>query len=120
MNSNEPISPQTIVSSVGQFDMVSQSFVNRSAQCCNATGGIERGAMQYVPSFGREELFIAKGGLHGLTYNTTDDLIGLSKVSVFDPTKQEWWNQTTSGNPPSPRISFCTAGINSTNGTYEM
>ena len=60
------------------------------------------------------------GGLNGLTYNTTNGLIGLSTVSVFDPAKQEWWNQTTSGNAPSPRISFCTAGINSTNGTYEM
>lgn len=116
----EPISPQTLMSGVVQFDMGSQSFANSSAQCCNATGGIERGAMQYVPSFGPKGLFIAMGGLNGLTYNTTNGLIGLSKVSVFDPAKQEWWNQTTSGNPPSPRISFCTAGINSTNGTYEM
>ncbi len=58
----EPISPQTLMSSAVQFDMESQSFVNHSAQCCNATGGIERGAMQYVPSFGPEGLFIAMGG----------------------------------------------------------
>ena len=117
---DEPVSPQTLISDMVQFDMGSQSFVNSTAQCCNATGGIERGAMQYVPTFGPEGMFIAMGGLNGLTYNTTNGLIGLSTVSVYDPAKQEWWNQTTSGNAPSPRVSFCTAGINSTNGTYEM
>ena len=84
----EPISPQTLMSGVVQFDMGSQSFANSSAQCCNATGDIERGAMQYVPSFGPEGLFIAMGGLNGLSYNTTNGLIGLSKVPVFDGTKQ--------------------------------
>ena len=76
----EPISSQTLVSSVVQSDMGSQSFANRSAQCCNATGGIERSAMQYVPSFGPKGLFIAMGGLNGLTYNTTDGLIEMSEV----------------------------------------
>lgn len=116
----EPVSPQTLMSGAVLFDMESQSFTNLSAQCCNATGGIERGAMEFVPSFGPEGLFIAMGGLNGLTYNTTDGLVGLSTVSVFDPATQEWYNQTTTGSPPSPRVSFCTAGINSTNGTYEM
>ena len=116
----EPVSPQTLLSSAVQFDMESQSFTNLSAPCCNATGGIERGAMQFVPSFGPEGIYIAMGGLNGLTYNTTNGLIGLSTVSVYDPAKQEWYNQTTTGSPPSARVSFCTAGINSTNDTYEM
>lgn len=116
----EPVSPQTLMSTAVHFDMESLSFTNGSAQSFNATGGIERGGMQFVPSFGPQGLFIAMGGLNGVTYNTTDGLVGLSTVSVFDPAKQEWWNQTTSGSPPSPRVSFCTAGINSTNGTYEM
>ena len=116
----KPVSPQTLMSGMVEFDMGSHSFVNRSAPCCNATGGIERGAMEYVPAFGPEGIFIAMGGLNGLTYNTTNGLIGFSTVSVFDPAKQEWWNQTTTGNAPSPRISFCTAGVASTNDTYEM
>ena len=117
---DKPVSPQTLLSSAVEFDMESQSFTNLSAPCCNATGGIERGAMQFVPSFGPEGLYIAMGGLNGLTYNTTDGLIGMSTVSVYDPAKQEWWNQTTTGSAPIARVSFCTAGINSTNGTYEM
>lgn len=36
---DEPISPQTLLSGLVQFDMKSQSFANHSAQCCNATGG---------------------------------------------------------------------------------
>lgn len=116
----KPVSPQTLMSGMVEFDMGSRSFVNRSAPCCNATGGIERGAMHYVPAFGPEGIFVAIGGLNGLTYNTTDGVIGFSTVSVFDPAKQEWWNQTTTGNAPSPRISFCTAGVASTNGTYEI
>ena len=65
------------------------------------------------------------GGQHR-TADDDDDgsksLIDFGTVSVFDPAKREWWNQTTTGNDsaPSPRVEFCTAGVNSTNGTYEM
>lgn len=112
-------SPENLIPGMVQFDMVSRSFSNSSVQCCNATGGIYRGALQYVPSFGPEGIHIAMGGQNGI-WNNGPGLIDFGTVSVFDPAKQEWWNQTTTGSEPSPRVEFCTAGINSTNGTYEM
>lgn len=103
-----------------QFDMRSRSFMNKSAPCCNATGGIKRGAMHYVPTFGPAGVIIAMGGQNGASEDTIASLIDFSVVSVFDPAKQHWWNQTTTGSPPSRRIEFCTAGVGSTNATYEM
>ena len=107
--------PQTYIPGMVQFHMASRSFSNSSVQCYNATGKIAKGALHYVPFFGPEGIHIAMGGSSGL-----GGLIGFGTVSVFDPAKQEWWNQTTTGSGPSPRYDFCTAGINSTNGTYEM
>lgn len=113
--------PENLIPGMVQFDMVSRSFSNSSVQCCNATGGIYRGALQYVPSFGPEGIHIAMGGQNGIGNNgVTAGLIDFGTVSVFDPAKHEWWNQTTTGSEPSPRVEFCTAGINSTNGTYEI
>ena len=108
-------SPTPIGENMVHFDMTSRSFENFTVQCCNATNGIAGGAMQYVPSFGPEGIFVVLGGTNG-----NQDLSSFATVSVFDPAKQEWWNQTTTGSEPSPRLQFCTAGINSTNGTYEM
>ena len=113
-------SPTPIGESIVHFDMGSRTFENSTVHCCNATKGIAGGAMQYVPIFGTEGFFVVMGGANGNAPGGAHDLIGFTTVSVFDPAKQEWWNQTTTGGEPSPRMQFCTAGINSTNGTYEM
>lgn len=116
-----PGSPVTPIPGMIQFDMASRSFSNSSVQCCNAIGSIYKGAPQYVPSLGPEGIYIAMGGQNELgDIDAAAGLIDFGTVSVFDPAKQEWWNQTTTGSAPSPRIEFCTAGTNSTNGTYEM
>ena len=104
-----------------QFNMSSRSFTNSTAPIYDAVHGVAKGAMQFVPSFGPEGLFVAMGGINGNNHpNGFVGLIDFGTVSVFDPAKQEWWNQTTTGSAPAPRIEFCTAGVNSTNGTYEM
>ena len=106
-----------------QFNMGTRLFSNFSVECCNATGSIYQGALQYVPSFGPAGIHIAMGGRQRTADVGGDEFNGLidfGTVSVFDPAKREWWNQTTTGSEPSPRVEFCTAGINSTNGTYEM
>lgn len=103
-----------------QFNMAGRSFANASIPCCNATGGIKKGALQYVPSFGPEGITIALGGQNAHRTGGFASLIDFTVVSVFDPVSQQWWNQTTTGDPPSPRIEFCTAGIPSSSDTYEM
>lgn len=113
-------SPTPIGENIVHFDMESRTFENSTVQCCNATKGIAGGAMHFVPSFGPKGVFVVMGGVNGNAIGGSHDLLGFAEVSVFDPAKKEWWNQTTTGNEPSPRIQFCTAGVNSTNGTYEM
>ena len=100
------------------FNMSSRTFVNTSTPATLAnSGAVDNGAMHYVPSFGPQGFFVAMGGD---TIQNVPGLISFDTVAVFDPAKQEWFNQSTTGSPPTSRIEFCTAGIESTNGTYEM
>ena len=113
--------PEDALGGMVQFNMADRSFANISIPCCNATDGIKKGAVHYVPSFGPKGVMLAMGGQNDA--HRTDgfaSLIDFTVVSVFDPVSQQWWNQTTTGIPPSPRINFCAAGIPSTNDTYEM
>lgn len=104
--------------SMVQFNMSSKTFTNISAPAyLAASGAVDNGAMHYVPSFGTQGLFVAMGGD---TIQSSPGLIGFDTVAVFDPEKQQWFNQTTTGSPPTPRLEFCTAGLPSINGTYEM
>lgn len=96
-----------------RFDMRSRTFSNISGFGLVAN----QGCMQYVPPFGPGGLFISMGGFQP---SPGVDLVDFGAVSVFDPTTQQWFNQTTSGSKPTPRSEFCTAGISSTQNTYEM
>ena len=101
-----------------QFNMSSRTFNNiTNPKYVIANGAVDNGEMHYVPSFGTKGLFVSMGGD---TIQNTTGLISFDTVGVFDPETQQWYNQTTTGSPPTARIEFCTAGISSTNHTYEM
>ena len=100
-----------------RFNMSSRLLENVSSTDYPYNGGaVVDGAMHYVPSFGPGGIFVAMGG--GVAQG--DASLAFSMLAVFDPITGNWWNQTTTGAAPIPRIDFCTAGINSTNNTYEM
>ena len=100
-----------------RFNMSSRLLENISSTDYPYNGGaVVDGAMHYVPSFGPGGIFVAMGG--GVVQ--VDASLAFSMLAVFDPITGNWWNQTTTGAAPIPRINFCTAGINSTNNTYEM
>lgn len=101
--------------SMVHFNMSSRTFTDTSTPATLANSGAE--AMPYVPSFGPQGFFVAMGGD---TLQHDSGLVSFNTVAVLDPAKQEWFNQNTTGSPPTSRVEFCTAGIESTNGTYEM
>ena len=99
-----------------QFNMTTKTFSNSSAAGYQTNGTAERGVMHYVPSFGPNGLFVVMGG----DYIIPTDLRDFGTISIFDPLSKKWYQQTTSGSIPKARVEFCTAGVNSTNSTYEM
>ena len=46
-------------------------------------------------------------------------LLDFNHILVFDPASGDWFDQRTSGGPPSPRMDFRTACL-STDDAYEM
>lgn len=104
--------------SMVHFNMSSRTFANTSTPATLANNGaVDNGIMHYVSSFGPQGFFLVMGGD---TIQHVPGLVSFDTVAVFDPAKQEWFNQSTTGSPPTSRLEFCTAGIESTNGTYEM
>ena len=101
------------------FNMTTKTFSNSTASGYSFNGTAEKGAMHHVPSFGPDGLFIVMGG-DGFWHSDYKSLQNLQTVSVFDPSSNQWFNQTTTGNVPQPRKGFCLAGIDSNNGTHEM
>ncbi|KAL8871456.1 MAG: hypothetical protein Q9174_002715 [Haloplaca sp. 1 TL-2023] len=99
-----------------KFDFATQKFTNSTSGLAAATGPVAGGQMNYVPSFGPGGLFLAMGGAN----QTNNENLAFDKVWIYDEISDSWYNQTTSGDQPIPRRDFCTAGVNSTDGTYEI
>ena len=97
-------------------------ITNSSAAGYNANGTAEMGEMHYVPPFGPNGLFVILGGdISPLdTYRPGMNLQSFDQITIFDPLSGNYYNQTATGNLPSPRAQFCTAGVASPNGTYEI
>ncbi|KAL9585505.1 MAG: hypothetical protein Q9212_001489 [Teloschistes hypoglaucus] len=97
-----------------EFDFTTKKFTNSST---NIFGGeATSGQMHYVPSFGPDGVFLTMGGAN----QTDNQNFDFDKIWVYDTKTRRLYNQTTTGNMPEPRREFCTAGVNSTNGTYEI
>ncbi|MCJ1471176.1 hypothetical protein MMC07_009824 [Pseudocyphellaria aurata] len=102
-----------------QFNLTTKKFSNSTAGGYSFNGTAEKGAMHYVPSFGPDGLFVVMGG-DDFWHPDAENLTDLGTISIYDPSSQRWFNQTTTGNVPQSRKEFCVAGIESNNGTYEI
>ncbi|KAL8907939.1 MAG: hypothetical protein Q9171_005655 [Xanthocarpia ochracea] len=98
-----------------QFDMRTRRFTNSSATSFNTTRTGVYGQMHYVPFFGPSGLFLILGGEDSL-----ENKYSLAEIQLYDAATHRWHNQTASGNVPRGRKDFCVAGVNSTEGTYEI
>ena len=105
------------------FDMGSQTLNNISATGYNGNGTVEYAKMEYVAPFGPQGLFVILGGDQPPNVDGEvgeDSFIPFTTVSVYEPASNKWYQQSTTGNIPEPRKEFCTAGVASTNETYEI
>lgn len=116
-----PRGPRVAIPGLIQFNMTTKKFSNSTAGGYSFNGTGRTGEMHYVPSFGPEGLFVVMGGddfWH--PDDPVESLRDLKTISIYDPSSEQWFNQTTTGDIPQPRMEFCLAGVNSSNGTYEM
>ena len=102
------------------FDMGSVTFKNKTADDAYGGNGFAvNGVMQYVPTYGSKGIFIAMGGSTQAA-EVPNQLQSFQTVSVYDPAQSTWYNQSTTGDIPLPRLKSCAAGVASSNGTFEM
>ncbi len=114
LGGTDPTNRDTLLPGLVQFNFTTRSFSNSSASGYTFNGTVASGSMHYVPFYGPQGLFVIMGGENQI------DLKDFNVISVYDPSSRQWFNQTTTGYTPEPRREFCTAGIASTNGTYEV
>ncbi|KAL8993207.1 MAG: hypothetical protein Q9169_006519 [Polycauliona sp. 2 TL-2023] len=98
------------------FNMTSLEFTNSSATSFNVNGTARAGQMQFVHSFGPQGVFLTMGG----NRDYTGDLIRFDNIWVYEAQTRKWYSQSATGNIPEARQEFCVAGINSTEGSYEI
>ncbi|KAL8709898.1 MAG: hypothetical protein Q9225_007380 [Loekoesia sp. 1 TL-2023] len=100
------------------LNMTTKTFTNSSAESFNGKGDAVEGQIHYVPSFGPNGLFMIMGGSKVPAGNNS--LLDFSNIWVYESATKVWFNQTATGNIPESRRAFCIAGLNSTDGTYEI
>jgi hypothetical protein len=112
----------TPISGIVSFNMSTSTFKNSSADGYSLNGTAELGVLHYVPSFGPDGVFVAMGGDASALgqYTPGHSLRSFGNLVVFDPASGTFYNQTATGNLPESRVQFCTAGVASSNDTYEI
>ena len=125
-SSNGPFAPDN---GLVTLNLTSNAWNNASASDYSYGGTAFFGGLQYVPNFGTAGLLVAIGGEGSNTAVWQDNgknFRPFSNISVYDPSGSgTWYSQEATGfNGPSdiPQDAdmFCTAGVQSDGGTYEM
>ncbi|KAJ3544351.1 hypothetical protein NM208_g3099 [Fusarium decemcellulare] len=115
---DEPIPVPGILS----FNMETREWANSSTkELSPPLGTWQEGTAVCTTDFGDNPLVVALGGEH--TAVGTKDRLGLMKldtIHLFDPIKKCWLLQTATGDIPDDRNDFCSVGVRSPNGTYEI
>ena len=71
--------------------------------------------MTFVPTWGDKGLLVAFGYLNQGNYQPD-----MTQIPVYDVAAGQWFNQTVTGDIPMWRNWFCSAGVQSTNKTFEI
>ncbi|KAI4115378.1 MAG: hypothetical protein LQ345_004014 [Seirophora villosa] len=100
-----------------QLDMAARKLTNHSGNDDSPILAV-LGQMHYVPSFGPNGVFVKMGG--SSLPRRADNLLDFARLQVYDAATNTWYDQRATGNIPAGRVEFCTAGVESSNETYEI
>jgi hypothetical protein len=107
-------------------NLTENSCTTDSAKGYSTNGTFEFGGLIHIPNWGTHGLVVVIGGQ---TSPTLDNFIDGQKyqdmrnISIFDPTEQNWYFQTSTGDIPTPRDRFCVVGASEgegMNGTFQI
>ncbi|PKS06218.1 hypothetical protein jhhlp_006964 [Lomentospora prolificans] len=111
------------ISGMASFNMADKTWRNDTAFDVSNFGTLSTGTAEYVADFGPNGLIFVLGGA---TYTILagdrppDGYRDFRNLTFFDPVSREWYWQSSTGDIPSPRLEFCTVGVSSPDGTYEI
>ena len=118
--SNGPFSPNT---GLMIYNMADNTWKNVTSNY-DSDGTAFFGGMEYAPIFGSQGLLVAFGGEESNLNGWQDNgqlFQPFQTVAVYDPSGPgQWYFQETTGDVPPQSDMFCTVGIQSDIGTYEM
>jgi hypothetical protein len=100
------------------YNIESGTWRNDSAKGFSMYGTAMYGKMQFVSTFGPEDLLLIMGGKtsDAVTWiDTAADYVSFRKVDIFDPSTSTWHKQNTSGTIPNARDRFCSIGAQGDN-----
>lgn len=105
------------------YNMSTGSWSNITSAKFTQTGSFLDGRLEYLPGYGATGLLVPLGGLTSAAgdvtvgFTTIDDF---KILSLYDIASGTWHTQTTSGESPPGRCSFCSVGVQGDNGTFEV
>ena len=108
------------------FNMTSLTWRNHSTTPFTRFGTQIFGQAEWIPSFGPNGLLTFLGGSTTATLEpiqnlqSGSDLLSFNNITLYDPVDGTWFSQQATGDIPAPRDTFCSAGAQGNNGTYDM
>jgi hypothetical protein len=105
------------VPGLATYDFEDGTWQNHSTTDVTKDGTWARGEALCVEMPDRSPKLLVLGGAHGTEEGDTNDFV---YVHYWDPEKEKWFKQETSGTRPSPRVESCSVGVPGPNGTYDM
>jgi hypothetical protein len=105
------------------YNMSTGLWSNITSAQFTQTGSFLDGRLEYIPGYGATGLLVPLGGLTSAAgdvtvgFTTIDDF---KIISLYDIDSGIWHTQTTSGESPPGRCSFCSVSVQGDNGTFEV
>jgi len=113
--------PTPPISGLVTYDFATTEFRNDTVVGISTNGVVQQGRMLYVPNFGKSGILVSVGGNQwDKNGDSSDALLSMNSVQVYDTDAGRWYEQTVTGDVPEPRKEFCMAGATSNNRTYEI